>query len=81
VSSFVFAISLPVQMFIATSPSKNGDVALIYLIALMGASEVLRTSDFWSDRFSFSLKAAILPLIISFLIIVLCGTLEIIGSL
>ena len=75
------AVASAVQMLVAVIPSGDSDIALICLITLIGTNEVLGDSDLWNERLSFSTKAAVWPLIISFLVIIACEALEIVRLL
>lgn len=54
--------------------------AVLCLIILLSASEILSASKLWNNHLSFSLNLAILPLVVTFFAIVVFNILNIIKS-
>ena len=57
-----------------------GVLAVIALIVLLSAKEILSASDKWNRALNSSLNLSIYPLLVCFVLIVFCQILGIIGS-
>jgi hypothetical protein len=66
-------------MFSTVGVSEVGVAAVICLIILLAASEILSASKLWNSRLALALNIAIMPLCAAFLAIVCYRVLEILG--
>ncbi|NMB86600.1 MAG: hypothetical protein GYA29_10265 [Methanothrix sp.] len=57
-------------MFSVVGVSEISVVSVVCLIALLSASEILSASSLWNKRLSTMLNLAILPLVLTFFLIV-----------
>jgi len=67
-------------MFATMGVSEVSVISVIYLIALLSASEILSASSFWNKRLATMLNLAIIPLVMTFFLIVGYKVYEAIGN-
>lgn len=70
VSSTLSTTSSVVSMFSVVGVSEISVVSVVCLIALLSASEILSASSLWNKRLSTMLNLAIVPLVLTFFLIV-----------
>gem|GEM_PF-3303542 len=68
--SSVLSTTTTVSMLSTAGVSEQSVLAVIALILLLSASEVLSASKFWHGRLAMALNMAIVPLCVAFLAIV-----------
>jgi hypothetical protein len=69
-----------ISVYVAFNDPDSGIVTVICLIVLLVASEILSASSYWNKRLSTMLNLAIMPMVITFFLIVIYKVIEIIGS-
>jgi hypothetical protein len=67
-------------MFATMGVSEVSVISVICLIALLSASEILSASSLWNRRLATMLNLAIIPLVMTFFLIVGYKVYEVIGS-
>lgn len=66
----VLSTTSVVSMFATLGVAEVSVISVICLIALLSASEILYASKLWNRRISFMLNLAIIPLVLTFFLIV-----------
>jgi len=69
-----------VSTFATIGVSEVSIVTVICLIALLSASEILSASSHWNKRLSTMLNLAIVPMVLTFFLIVSYKVIEVIGA-
>lgn len=77
-TSAVSSAAGAISMVTGIGAPEYGAIAVIALIVLLSAKEVLSASESWNKRINSSLNMAIMPLLISFFAIVVFKVAEIV---
>lgn len=78
-TSTLSTTSSVVSMFSTLGVSEISVITVICLIALLSASEILSASKHWNRRLSVMLNAAIIPMVLTFFLIVSYKVIEVIS--